>query len=557
MSDLKGDKTAAQYLRDLPEKVQRIVRWVAESYDTVGRWPTSNETIVYCFENDIERANLTSHNEVFKEIHLTGPEEGRTRTGLANWALYDSGACRRPFEAAFAVWRDALEALVRTKEYVVYSMATVRDKWLPDATERELQQIGEIFESSMLSLSRPPEQVWQVTVGMHYLERPVPTVDRILLHRPSKLSDARRAPALGIFRGDSDVGANTLYDEDGRLLRLGKWLVIEPLRGGGQGEVWQVRHVDDAQLGVLKRARRDRSDARRLERVRREGAFLTKLSKLGHPFIVRLLDTSLSDDGDPWLVTEFMPLGSVQEHITVFRGDVGRTLRLARDIALATSIAHDAGILHRDLKPGNVLLRSFESVALTDFGVGFDPTLDALTTTGAEAVRTEWFSPPEARAKSQPTPAWDVYMVGRLIYYVLSGGQYFEGDRPGGDEALSARLARDDLDAAASLVERFAHPNRDKRPQSMAEAVSQLDSASGVASRAAGVRCVRCGVGSYARLGDLATFSPTQLVIRPPGTDVPVNILERGVEWRVCAKCGDIRMTFRDLDSVRRAFKVP
>ena len=519
----------------------------------LGGWPTTNEVSVYSFQNGGERAtHVAQHNDVFREIHEPNGK-GPPRTGLSNWALYDTQACAAAFTIVSALFRDAIQDIVTAKDSVNYSRDEVKKRWAPDATDQTLAQVASIFEHSSLSLGRPADGAWDVTVGIHHLDRES-TFDRVILNRPGKpSSDANRVIAVNdIFGASVPERPGAAYDEEGRLLRLGDWTAIRALPGGGQGEVWLVTRGKDGKSGVLKRARRDRVDPKRLERLRREARFLQELSRLGHPCIVPLLDAGAPEEEDPWLVTEFMPLGSIHDHLELFRGDVWRTLRLSRDIASALVASHAANIVHRDLKPANVLLRTVDSVAVTDFGVGFDPALQHLTTTGAEPVQSRWFSPPEALDKEAATPAWDVFMLGRLIYHALTGGQCFEGALPEGAWTLAAQLQRDDLDGVARLVNKMVQPEKAKRPEDMKTVVQDIDVVLSGRDRVGfGSRCVRCEVGQYQSVGDLTTWPPTQMGIRRPGTDVPINPFEFGLQWLVCSKCGDVQMRLRDVDRFR------
>lgn len=109
------------------------------------------------------------------------------------------------------------------------------------------------------------------------------------------------------------------------------WQTVRTLSGGKQGDVTLVqRFAPEFQKGVLKRvAAAQAQDERSFERLKREIGILREIK---HPCIIGILDSEL-DGADPWIVTEWAALGSLQDHVAVFKGDVLRTLRLARDVA--------------------------------------------------------------------------------------------------------------------------------------------------------------------------------------------------------------------------------
>jgi len=550
------DQLGGLTLEKTPPQTRQVAMWVATTYAESGTWPTNNAVAVHCFQAKVERALFVGQrNDVFRPINDAGGS-GPARTGLSNWALCDTGACKEAFSILEAVVRDAITDILSAQDGVTYSRTQVKDRWARQASEQTLVQIEHILETSALAINRSPDHEWSVTFGIHILDRP--SFERLVLNRPTTpIADFQPAVALGTFDGGQTAKPGAAYDEKGDLLQLGGWRTVRSLPGGGQGEVWVVFRETDSLVGVLKRARRDRTDHKRIERLRREGQFLKSLNELRHPCIITLLDSSSSSEEDPWLVTEFLQLGSIQDHLDVFRGDVWRTLRIVRDIASAVAASHAANITHRDLKPANVLLRTLDTVALTDFGVGFDPALEPLTTTGAEAVHSRWFSPPEATEKRLVTHAWDVFMLGRLLYFVVTGGRYFDGDRPEGKSALDTLLDRDDLRGLSTLIEKMVRPDASDRIPDMPAVIREIDALlTGRARPGFGDRCVRCESGQYAELGQVVGLSQIAVGISAPGGTGILNPFEFQPEWRGCPKCGDVQLRMRALDRFRMYVKV-
>lgn len=262
-------------------------------------------------------------------------------------------------------------------------------------------------------------------------------------------------------------------DSKSRQPMFGDWREIRALTPDGQGDVRFVERVGDKghALGVLKRLPEAfAGDAKRVIRLKHE---IETVRALNHPFIAELLDWN-SDE--LWFVTRYAPYGSLAEHLAWFKGDVFRTLRMARDVALALQSAHEKGVIHRDVKPGNILLYDPNHCALTDFGIAHDDDQTEVTAT-AERVGASWFRPPEAESgRYEPTPAFDVYMLGKVVYVALSGGGRFLREHfQQGLADLAAELGRPDLASTHKLLEKMIVEDPSRRMQSMREVIDSLD----------------------------------------------------------------------------------
>lgn len=255
---------------------------------------------------------------------------------------------------------------------------------------------------------------------------------------------------------------------------IGQWTIVRPLRRDGQGEVFIVSRRGYA-LGVLKRVPRDvTGDVKRLVRFKHE---IQIVDKLRHPFVAEVLDANLN--GEMWFVTRFASLGSLLDNVGWFKGDSWRTLRLGRDIATALRAAHAQNVIHRDVKPGNILLYDPNHFALTDFGIAHHPDHTAVSERG-EKVGPGWFLPPEAEhgrpGDVDPRPSHDVYMLGKLLYYTLTGGQQFVRERFNVGEADIERMfGRPDYVLINKLFGRMIVEDADARFQTMNEVVAALD----------------------------------------------------------------------------------
>ena len=249
--------------------------------------------------------------------------------------------------------------------------------------------------------------------------------------------------------------------------RIGAYTLLEPLGEGGMGAVWLAERNDGRyegraavkllHAGLLQRAL--------AERFRREGAILAKLS---HPHIARLLDAGLTDDGQPYLVLEHVAGQRIDAACDARQLGVRERIVLFAQVLEAVQHAHNRLVVHRDLKPGNVMVDATGAVKLLDFGIA--KLLDAEDAAGeataltheAGRLLTPQYAAPEQRAGEAVTTATDVYALGLLLYELLTG-QHPRVDAQGRHEPatalalpLSSRVVTDPQRRDAAELERNA-----------------------------------------------------------------------------------------------------
>jgi WD40 repeat protein len=164
------------------------------------------------------------------------------------------------------------------------------------------------------------------------------------------------------------------------------------------------------------------------DKVRFENEALT-LAQLIHPNIVRLHDCGQCPQG-AYLVMEFVPGGSLAQRLHRGPLSVQQTLSMMIAIAHAVEAAHQLGVIHRDLKPGNILLDEHDQPKVADFGIAYRQNQLQLTRTGEIVGTLSYMAPERLSAGQAVTVASDVYALGVILYEMLTGSNPFPGDDP-------------------------------------------------------------------------------------------------------------------------------
>jgi non-specific serine/threonine protein kinase/serine/threonine-protein kinase len=223
--------------------------------------------------------------------------------------------------------------------------------------------------------------------------------------------------------------------------RLGAYELLRELGRGGMGTVWLARRADERfeQEVAIKLLKRGTDTEEVLRRFRAERRILGRLE---HPGIARLLDAGESDDGLPFFVMEYVAGG---ERLTAYAQQhalsIPARLELFRKVCAAVQFAHQNLVVHRDLKPGNILVTPDGDPKLLDFGIakllarGDDAW--EVTALGSERLTPAYASPEQVRGESVTTVS-DVYALGALLYELLTGSapHRFVGVRPSQAELL-------------------------------------------------------------------------------------------------------------------------
>ncbi|GAA5217370.1 serine/threonine-protein kinase [Streptomyces thinghirensis] len=211
----------------------------------------------------------------------------------------------------------------------------------------------------------------------------------------------------------------------------GRYRLLSPLGEGGMGTVWRARdevlHREVAVKEVRAPAGLPETDVRRMyARLEREA---WAAARVAHHNVVTVYDVA-TDGGRPWIVMELVRGLSLADLLDA-EGPLEppRAARIGAEVLAALRAAHGAGVLHRDVKPANVLLSNDGRVVLTDFGIAMVEGSSALTMTG-EVIGSPEFLAPERALGRTPGPESDLWSLGVLLYAAVEGASPFRQDTP-------------------------------------------------------------------------------------------------------------------------------
>jgi serine/threonine protein kinase len=211
---------------------------------------------------------------------------------------------------------------------------------------------------------------------------------------------------------------------------LGNYEILEQIGCGGMGVIYRARQRHSRRIVAVKRVLSYRADSHgALQRFRREAQ---AVASLDHPNILPIYEVSESEDGLPFFSMKFAEKGSLQENAASLRDEPRKCVQLMAKVAHAVDYAHSRGVLHRDLKPGNILLNDRGEPLVSDFGLaklldGNNDLTRSLTTFG-----TAGFIAPEQAGDAAVdfTPVADVYSLGAVLFSVFAGRPPFLGSNP-------------------------------------------------------------------------------------------------------------------------------
>ncbi|MDI2126823.1 serine/threonine-protein kinase [Yinghuangia seranimata] len=220
-------------------------------------------------------------------------------------------------------------------------------------------------------------------------------------------------------------GAERGGGQGGERVVAGRYRLGEMLGRGGMGTVWQAHDAVLDRIVALKEVRvpdelDDEERGRRSARAMRE---VRAAALVAHPNVVVVYDV-VEHDLRPWIVMEFVPGRTLAEDLDEGRLPVREAARVARQIIDALRAVHAADVVHRDVKPANVLLARDGRAVLTDFGIATLVGSTTITATGTTIGTLEYMSPERALGV-RPGPASDLWSAGATLYEMVEGRSPF------------------------------------------------------------------------------------------------------------------------------------
>src|SRR3954447_24750351 len=307
-----------------------------------------------------------------------------------------------------------------------------------------------------------------------------------------------------------------------------RYRLDERIGSGGMSTVYRAFDETLERWVAIKLMHRSLSDdPLQHERFRREARAVARLS---HPHVVTVIDAG-DDDGHPYIVFEYVEGETLKARIKRTDGlPVVEAVAYAIEIARALACAHEQRLVHRDVKPQNVLIDPEGRAKVTDFGIARSLELDGLTAAGRVLGTTDYVAPEQAIGDGA-TEQSDIYSLGVCLWEMLTGDVPFKGDN---QVAVAMQHVRDPLPdvqqrrpevgaVLASIIDRSTRKELANRYSSIAEMVQDLEQALAIEARRGSERGGEATTVLRALPGEPSDWVP--LRIRKPRAIIAIGAL--------------------------------
>lgn len=284
-------------------------------------------------------------------------------------------------------------------------------------TSEQYQRVKEIFQAAVEC--EPGERAALLAESCNG--------DVELIHEVESLLEYQNRADKFIEKSAFEVGARLLTTDEADALegkRIGQYKLIRRIGSGGMGLVYLAERADKQfQKNVAIKIVRVGLDS--AETSRRFAYERQILAALDHPNIAKLLDAGTTDGALPYLVMDYVEGAPINRYCDEHKLSTSQRLKLFHTVCSAVQFAHQRLVIHRDIKPGNILVSDDGVPKLLDFGIAklLDPSLAdaaAHTQTGLRVMTPEYASPEQVRGL-EVTTASDIYSLGVLLYELLTG----------------------------------------------------------------------------------------------------------------------------------------
>ena len=254
--------------------------------------------------------------------------------------------------------------------------------------------------------------------------------------------------------------------------------LIKSLGNGGTSNVYLAESEKEGEIVVLKVLGHNPDAAESPDGYDRFMQEYHLLSDINHPNVVHIYDFGVSDD-HAFIAMEYFPRGDLRQRMR--QGvSVQQALNYVEQIARALSVVHEVGVLHRDLKPGNIMLRDDDSLALIDFGVAKQLTATTEITRAGAIFGTPFYMSPEQGHGEDVDVRSDLYSIGVMLFELLTGKRPYTSDSAMHVIYMHRNLPLPELPKPVAWLEPLVHRLMAKKPENRFQTAAELVSALGL-----------------------------------------------------------------------------